>query len=72
MFDSLVKVIGSSAIDPASILGSSKLRQNCGVGQEIANSAGFLFFKNLNCNPSLNRTYLMASFRRFGVLAKAM
>ena len=43
----LVKVVGSSAIDSGLIPGSSKLGQKSVVAQEIANSAIFLFFKNL-------------------------
>ena len=34
---SMVKVVGSYAVDPGSIPGSSKLRQKSVVGQEIAN-----------------------------------
>ena len=58
MFGLLVKVVGSSAVDPGSIPGTSQLRQKCVVGQaqlrqkcvvgqEIANSANSLIFKNL-------------------------
>ena len=72
MFGLLVKVVGSSAIDTGLIPDSSKLRQKSVVGQEIANSAIFLFFKNMNFNPSFNQTYLTASFHRFRVLANAM
>ena len=43
MFGLLVKVVGSSAVDPVLIPGSLQLRQKSGVGQEIANSA--IFFK---------------------------
>ena len=47
MFGLLVKVAGSSAVEAGLIPGSSQLRQKSVVGQEIANSAVFLFFKNL-------------------------
>ena len=43
----LLKVVGSSVVDPGSIPGVSKLRQKSVIGQEIGNSAIFLFFKNL-------------------------
>ena len=39
MFGLLVKVVGSFAVDPGLIPGSSQLRQESGAGQEIANSA---------------------------------
>ena len=39
MFGLLVKVVGSSSVDPGSIPGSLELRQKSVVGQEIANSA---------------------------------
>ena len=41
MFGLLVKVVGSSVVDPDSIPGSPQLRQKSGIGQEIANSAIF-------------------------------
>ena len=45
MFSLLVKVVGSFAVDPGSIPGSLKLRQESVVGQEIVNSVIVLFFK---------------------------
>ena len=45
MFGILVKVVGSSAIDPGLIPGSLQLRQESGILQEIANSAIFIFLK---------------------------
>ena len=47
MFGLLVKVVGSSSIDPDLIPGSSQFRQESGIGQEIASSAIVLFFRNL-------------------------
>ena len=63
---------GSSALDPVFIPGSLQVRQKSGVGQEFANSSMFYFLKTWNFNPSFKWIYLKASFRRFGVLAKAM
>ena len=45
MFGLLVKVVGSSAIDPGLIPGNLQLGQESGIVQEIANSAIFYFFK---------------------------
>ena len=72
MFGLLVKVVGSYAVDPGSIPGSSKLRQKSVVEQQIANLEIWDFFKTWNFNPILKFTYLTASSSRFGVLAKAM
>ena len=72
MFGLLVKVVGSYAVDPGSIPGSSKLRQKSVVGQEIANLQIWDFLKLENFNPILKFTELTASSSRFGVLAKAM
>ena len=49
MYGLLVKVVGqgSSIVDTGSIPGSLKFRQKSVVGQDIANSAIFSFFKNL-------------------------
>ena len=38
-------MVGSSAVDQGLISGSLQLRQKSVVGQEIANSANFIFYK---------------------------
>ena len=57
----LVKVVGNSTGDPGSIPGSSRA--------EIEKNS---ILKTWNLNAILKRTYSTASFRRFGVFAKAM
>ena len=47
MFGLLVEVVLSYAVDQGSIPGSAQLRQESDVGQKIANSAIFFFYKNL-------------------------
>ena len=68
----MVLVVGCLAADQDLIPDNAQLRQKSGVGQDIANSAIFYFFKTWNFNPSFNQTCLTASFHRIGVLAKAM
>ena len=73
MFDLLVMVVGSYAVDPGSIPANLQLRQKSVVGLEIANLQIWEFFKTWKTfNPILKFTYLTASSSQFGVLAKAM
>ena len=65
-------MVGSYAIDTGLIPGSSNFRQKSVVGQEIANLQISDFLKLEIFNPILKFTELTASFRRFGVLAKAV
>ena len=64
-----MKVVGSYAVDPGSIPGSSKLRQKSVVGQEIANLQIWDFLKLEIFNPILKFTYLMASSSSFAIVA---
>ena len=72
MFGLLVKVEGSSAETRVRFLAIHNLGRKVSLGWKLQILQFFYFLKTWNFNPSFNRTYLTASFRRFAVLAKAV